>query len=224
MTKHFQREIDALKRKLLTLSSRVEDLVFKAVKAVEERDSAIAEQVQKSDNEIDIGEVEVEEDCLKLLALYQPVAVDLRVVIGVLKINNDLERIGDLACNIAERALSLSRHKKVSTIFPFNTMANKVKQMLHESLVAFVNLDIELAKSVCTADREVDQVHREIHQLIEASAKSNPEEIHLLLYCLSVSRCLERIADHATNIAEDVIYIVEGEIVRHPHRLESPLD
>ena len=215
MSKHFQREIDALKRKLLNLSSQIEDLVHKAVKSVEDRDGELAQTVIASDNQIDDMEVAVEEECLKLLALYQPVAIDLRIVIAILKINNDLERIGDLACNIADRALLLAARKKVAAIFPFQDMSQKVKLMLHKSLVSFVNLDIKIAGEVCSSDIEVDLIHRDVHKLIEDAARLWPEDIDALLYYLSVSRNLERIADHATNIAEDVIYIVEGEIVRH---------
>jgi phosphate transport system protein len=221
MAKHFQVEIERLKRKLLNLSSVVEDLVFKAVKSVEQRDATLAESVVKSDNEVDEIEVDVEEECLKILALHQPVAIDLRIVIAVLKINNDLERIGDLACNIADRALSLAQRKKISVVFPFTQMASKVKQMLHESIVSFVNLDVKLARQVCASDPEVDRIHKEVHKLIEDNVKKTPEEIDAYMFYLSVSRNLERIADHATNIAEDVIYMVEGEIVRHIYALEK---
>lgn len=221
MAKHFDREIENLKKKLLSLSSTVEDFVYNAVKSVEERDAALARSVVESDSEVDSIEVMVEEECLKILALYQPVAIDLRIIIAILKINNDLERIGDLACNIADRAISLAKVKKISIVFPFVAMAGKVKLMLHESLVSFVNLDVALARKVCQADTEVDTIHRDIHKLIGDNARLHPEEIKAYLYCLSVSRNLERIADHATNIAEDVIYMVEGEIVRHRFALEQ---
>lgn len=215
MTKHLEREVDRLKRRILNLSSMVEDSVYKAVKSVEERNPDMAENVIRSDHDIDTMEVEVEEECLKLLALYQPVATDLRLVVAVLKINNDLERIGDLAVNIAHRSKSLASLKKVSALFQFNHMASKVKQMLRQSLEALVNLDGGLARAVCAADDEVDDMNREMHRQIRESIKVHPEELEGLLYFISVSRNLERIADHATNIAEDVIYMIEGEIVRH---------
>ena len=221
MAKHFEKEIEKLKRKLLNLSSIVEDFVFKAVKSVEQRDEELARSVVSNDNQVDDIEVDVEEECLKILALHQPVAIDLRIVIAILKINNDLERIGDLACNIADRAVSLSKRKRIGVIFPFAQMASKVKQMLHESIVAFVNLDVNLARQICIADKEVDAIHRDVHKLIEDNVKQSPEEIDAYLYYLSVSRNLERIADHATNIAEDVIYMVDGEIVRHTHNSEK---
>ncbi len=217
MAKLFDKELEKLKRKILNLSSVVEDLVFKAVKSVEQRDSTLAQSVLSSDNEVDQIEVDVEEECLKILALHQPVAIDLRIVIAVLKINNDLERIGDLACNIADRAYSLASCRKINVIFPFNQMAGKVKQMLHESIVAFVNLDVKLARQVCSSDPEVDSIHKQVHKLIEDNLKLAPDDANVFMNYLSVSRNLERIADHATNIAEDVIYMVDGEIVRHSH-------
>lgn len=215
MTKHLEREVDKLKRRILNLSSMVEDSVYKAVKSVEERNPDLAENVVRADHDIDTMEVEVEEECLKLLALYQPVATDLRLVVAVLKINNDLERIGDLAVNIAHRSKALSKLKKVSAMFHFNNMAAKVKNMLRLALEALVNLDGKLARDVCAADDEVDDINREMHRQIRESIKTHPDDLEALLYFISVSRNLERIADHATNIAEDVIYMIEGEIVRH---------
>lgn len=215
MTKHLEREVDRLKRKILSLSAMVEDSVYKAVKSVEERDSALARTVIEADDQIDTFEVEVEEECLKILALHQPVAIDLRLIIAVLKINNDLERIGDLAVNIAHRATSLADRKKVAAIFQFQHMSSKVKQMLRRALESLVNLDVQLAKEVCSSDDEIDRMNHEMHQQIRESIRAHPEDLEALLYFISVSRNLERIADHTTNIAEDVIYMVEGEIVRH---------
>ena len=215
MTKHFEREIDRLKRKILNLSSLAEDAVYKAVKSVEERNPQMAEMVIQADKEIDSMEVEVEEDCLKILALHQPVAIDLRLIIAVLKINNDLERIGDLAVNIAQRSRRLSNLTKVTTTFHFQNMAVKVKQMLRKSLESLVQLDPQIAYEVCASDDEVDDMNRDMHKLIRESIKTHPEDLEALLYFISVSRNLERIADHATNIAEDVIYMANGEIVRH---------
>jgi phosphate transport system protein len=215
MTKHLEREVEKLKQRILGLSAIVEDSVYKAVKSVEERDPALADSVVEADHIIDTLEVEVEEDCLKVLALHQPVAKDLRLVVAVLKINNDLERIGDLAVNIAQRSKSLSLLKKVSALFQFSHMSAKVKQMLRQSLQALVNLDRDLAVAVCAADDEVDTMNRDMHKQIRESIGKHPEDLEALLYFISVSRNLERIADHATNIAEDVIYMIDGEIVRH---------
>lgn len=215
MTKHLEREVDRLKRKILSLSAMVEESVYKAVKSVEERNPEMAQAVIAADEDIDSFEVEVEEDCLKTLALHQPVAIDLRFIIAVLKINNDLERIGDLAVNIAHRSESLSKRKKVSAIFQFQHMSSRVKSMLRRSLESLVNMDTAIAREVCAADDEIDAMNREMQQQIRESIRKNPEDLEALLYFISVSRNLERIADHATNIAEDVIYMAEGEIVRH---------
>ncbi|MCO6430574.1 MAG: phosphate signaling complex protein PhoU [Deltaproteobacteria bacterium] len=215
MTKHLEREVDRLKRKILNLSSIVEDSLFKAVRSVEKRDRTLAESVIKMDHEIDSIEVEVEEDCLKILALHQPVAIDLRLIIAALKINNDLERIGDLAVNIADRAVSLSQLKPVKEELPFEEMAHGVRQMLRKSLQALVHLDVQQAQEVCASDDRIDEFNKQIHKQVLESMRHNPEDVQSLMLFISVSRNLERVADHATNIAEDVIYMVDGEIVRH---------
>ena len=215
MSGHLQREIDNLKKKLLALGAFVEEDVQKAVTAISERNAAAAREVIESDPEIDKMEIDIEEDCLKVLALHQPVAIDLRFIVAVLKINNDLERIGDLAVNIAERAAFLATQERVDIPFDFVGMASKAKTMLARSLDALINGDTELAHSVCAADDEVDQINREMYYQIQDGIRNSPEQMVCLLHLLSVSRHLERIADHATNIAEDVIYMIAGEIVRH---------
>ncbi|HRU24771.1 MAG TPA: phosphate signaling complex protein PhoU [Candidatus Latescibacteria bacterium] len=215
MSGHLQREIENLKKKLLALGAFVEESVQKAVTAISERNAAAAREVIESDPEIDKMEIDIEEDCLKVLALHQPVAIDLRFIVAVLKINNDLERIGDLAVNIAERAAFLATQERVDIPFDFVGMASKAKTMLARSLDALINGDTELAHSVCAADDEVDQINREMYYQIQDGIRNSPEQMVCLLHLLSVSRHLERIADHATNIAEDVIYMIAGEIVRH---------
>jgi phosphate transport system protein len=209
------KEIDNLKKKILALGTIVEEFVQLAVKAINQRDENLAQKIIDRDEEIDRMEVELEEDCLKLLALYQPVASDLRFIIAVLKINNDLERIGDLAVNIAQRAQQLSKKEKVNIPFDYPTMSEKVKAMLRNSLDSLVNLDAKLANEVCLADNEVDEIHRGMYKLVEEAIRNNVDKIESITPYLGVSRLLERIADHATNIAEDVIYMIEGEIVRH---------
>jgi phosphate transport system protein len=211
----FEGEIEKLKAKVLTLSAMVEEAVFKAVKAVEQRDIALADRVKESDREIDTMEVEIEEDCLKILALHQPVAIDLRFIIAVLKLNNDLERIGDLAVNIAHRARSLSKLEGTPELLDFQGMASKVKAMLRKCLESLVHMDTNLARAVCAADDEVDALNRHMYERVHAAIKRNPEQSDKLIHLFAVSRNLERIADHATNIAEDVIYMIQGEIVRH---------
>jgi len=215
MKPHLERETERLKRKVLALSALVEESLEKAVTAVAHRDRELAEQVILSDPLIDDAEVEVEEECLKLLALYQPVAIDLRFLVAILKLNNDLERIGDLAVNIAEQALALAGAEAPERPPDLTTMVRRVQAMLKSTLDALVNLDAREATTVCAADDEVDWMHKQTYAWFVAAVKRRPEDASGLTHYLSVSRNLERIADHATNIAEDVIYMTEGRIVRH---------
>jgi phosphate transport system protein len=212
-------EIERLKKNILSLSAVVEDAVRKAVTAAEHRDPIMAQSVIAGDKRIDILEVELEEECLKILALHQPVAMDLRFIIAILKINNDLERTGDLAVNIAERAVFLADHKDVAPPPTLFELAGKTQEMLHKSLDALVNTDTALATEVLETDDEVDAIHRGMYGVVQRRAVANPSDIAGLFQWLSVSRYLERIADQATNIAEDVIYMMQGEIIRH-HRGE----
>ncbi len=215
MSRHLQREIDRLKKKILSLSTLVEESVQNAIYSIMKRDAKMSQRVIEKDNEIDQLEVDLEEDCLKILALHQPVAIDLRFIIAVLKINNDLERIGDLAVNIAQRAGYLASHPKVEIALDFPLMVEKTQVMLRKSLDSLVNLDDVTAKQVCEADDEIDRMHQEMYQAVQDGIRKNPENMESLIQHLSVSRQLERIADHATNIAEDVIYMVDGVITRH---------
>lgn len=215
MPKHLQREIENLKKKLLSLGARVENAVRQATLSIEERDERMARKTIDEDISIDDMEVEIEEDCLKILALHQPVAIDLRFIIAVLKINNDLERIGDLAVNIAERAVFLATQPKPDILFDFLGMAKNAQMMLKKSIDALVNLSVELAKEVCASDDEIDAMNRQMYLKVQEAIRNHPEQMESLIHLLSVSRHLERIADHTTNIAEDVIYMIEGEIVRH---------
>lgn len=215
MERHLQREIDSLKRRLLALSAEVENDVRMAVRAVDNRDPALADTVLRRETDVNSGEVEVEEECLKILALYQPVAADLRYIIAVLKINHDLERIGDLAVHIAERGQFLCRQPPLDIAFRLGDMAEKAQWMLATVLDAFVNLDEAAARSVCAADEDIDAIHREHFERVKPAVLANPQLFEPLLQILHISRHLERIADHATNIAEDLIYLIEGRIVRH---------
>jgi phosphate transport system protein len=210
-----QREIDKLKKHILELGAVVEERVRMAVKSVEESDSALARKVITGDIEIDHMEVDLEEECLKILALYQPVAIDLRFIIAVLKINNDLERLGDLAVNIAERATCLDAHEKNEIIDDLTVMADKTQDMLRKSLDSLVNLDASLAREVCAADDVVDLIHANLFTKFEKAVLKNPARLQYFTNLIGVSRNLERIADHTTNIAEDVIYLSVGEIIRH---------
>jgi phosphate transport system protein len=215
MPVHLQREIENLKKQLLSLGAIVETAVREATLSIENRDYDLAQKTINNDPQIDQFEVEVEEDCLKMLALYQPVAIDLRFIVAALKINNDLERIGDLAVNIAERSAFLASQPKVALTFDFVGMARYAQSMLKRSLDALVNLDAGLAQRVCADDDKIDDMNRQVYVKIEDALKESPIHIASLIHLLSVSRHLERIADHATNIAEDVIYMIEGKIARH---------
>ena len=215
MSIHLQKEIDNLKKLVFALGADVEDNFLKAVKALETRDTNQAEVIIKGDQLIDRREVDLEEECLKLLALHQPVAIDLRFVIAVLKINNELERIGDLAVNIAEQAVFLASQAPVDVPFDYMGMAEKTKTMLRNSLQSLVNMDTALAREVCIADDEVDAINREMYGQVQDGIRSDINKLERLIHYLSAARHLERIADAATNIAEDVIYMVDGEIVRH---------
>jgi phosphate transport system protein len=208
-------EIENLKKAILSLTTIVEESVRKAVMATAERNSALAQEVIDNDSTIDALEVELEEECLKILALHQPVAIDLRFIIAVLKINSFLERIGDQAVNIAERASYLAEHKDVEMPVAVPQLTEKVQAMLRKSLDALVNMDAERASEVLSLDDEVDDIHRKMYKKVQKMMREHPEKIDGLVQWLSVSRCLERIADQAENIAEDVLYMIEGEIVRH---------
>ncbi len=215
MEKLLHKEIEKLKQMILSLVAEVEENVRMSVNALEKRNAELAEKVIKNDLMIDKLEVDFEEECLKILALYQPVAIDLRFIVAVLKINNDLERISDLAVNVAERAIFLVSAKGVDLPFNFSIMTDKVQDMLRKSVNALITMDAKEAYEVCEADNEVDALNREMYEIVKQGVRKNPEDVEELVHYLSVSRHLERIADHATNIAEDVIYMINGDIVRH---------
>ncbi len=213
--KHFSRELEKIKKQILSLGAKVEEQVRMATQAVETHDAELAKQIIKSDFEIDEMEVEIEEECLKILALHQPVAVDLRFLIAVIKINNDLERIGDQAVNIAERVDVIAKHDLSEFFFDYTSMGEKVQQMLKMSLDALVNMDYDTAYNVVMLDDEVDQIKGDAYDRIKQAMSKHPDKIGYLINLLLISRHLERLADHTTNIAEEVIYLIEGEIIRH---------
>jgi len=219
---HLTKAIDHLKSSLLGLASLSEEQLQRSVLALTTFDRALASQVIEDDTIVDRREVELEEQCLQILALYQPVAFDLRFVITVLKITNDLERIGDFASNIAERAIYLSDNRPSHSPIDSEAMASKVKLMLKSSLDSLINLNTEVAKQVCHSDLEIDQIHSDNFRKIEACIVAEPHDVSKYTQFLSVSRCFERIADLATNLAEDVIYLVDGQIVRHSDKLLDP--
>jgi phosphate transport system protein len=215
MSKHLERDLDNLQRDLLTLAASVEEAIHKATRALQQRDAELARQVIDGDNEIDEEENHVEEECLKILALHQPVAVDLRRIAAAMKINTDLERMADLAEDIAERAVRLAQLPEIPIPEKLQRMVDLTTSMVRQSLDAFVNLDTRLARVVCRLDDEVDRYNSAIIDELVRLMQKSPEMIEPALSLFSATRHLERIADHATNIAEDVVYLVEGEIVRH---------
>ncbi len=202
-------------KQLIALSARVEESVKKAYQALAERDVELARRVIDTDEEIDKREIDVEEECLKILALHQPVAIDLRYLVAVLKINSDLERIGDLAQNIAYNAADIASAERMPFDFDLEGIYNNVQAMLKECLDAVVKQDVEAAYGIMDADDEVDRLHRGIVDEILEAIKKRPEDVKVFHHYMNVTRHLERIADHVTNIAEDIIYLMEGDIVRH---------
>ncbi|MFP4350727.1 MAG: phosphate signaling complex protein PhoU [Thermodesulfobacteriota bacterium] len=216
MALHLQRELDKLKNRVLGLGAQVEDRVRLAAKAIKSREIFDADRIIKSDYEIDEEEVEIEEECLKILALHQPVAVDLRFLIATIKINSDLERIADETVNIANRVKSMvGNQPDHGILYDYSVMIQKVQEMLKKSLDALVNLDVDVAFKVCLLDDEVDRIHSEMYQQVKQDIVGSPEDVGYLVNMFLISRHLERIGDHATNVAEEVIYLIEGEIIRH---------
>ena len=215
MTRHFLRELEEIKKMVLSLGAIVEERVHKVAQIVEDKDATLADEIIKTDYMIDEMEVELEEECLKALALYQPVAIDLRFLTAVIKINNDLERIGDQAVNIAERVKLITQKTDPGFFFDYTTMAETTELMLKQSLDALVKMDIDLALEVLKMDDEVDRIKDVAYDRIKKAISEKPDHTAYLINLLLISRHLERMADHATNIAEEVIYMIEGEIVRH---------
>ena len=215
MSKHMERDLEELHGDMLALAGAVEEAIFGTIRALQERDANLAHQVIAGDDPIDQQENRIEEECLKMLALHQPVAIDLRRITAVLKINTDLERMADLAVDIAERAVSLAALTPIPVPENPQRMTELSTSMVRQSLEAFIELDSHKARMVCRTDDEVDCYNADIIQELIRTMRSSPEMIEPALSLFSATRHLERIADHATNIAEDVIYLIEGEIVRH---------
>ncbi|MCI0651818.1 MAG: phosphate signaling complex protein PhoU [Planctomycetes bacterium] len=215
MTKHLQSDLDNLKKQIVRMGVLVEEATGRAITALVDRRMELATQVQAGDDEIDATELAVEDACLKTLALHQPVASDLRFVITVLKVNNDLERVGDLAGSIAERAAYLASHEPIGVPLDFNRMAEEVRSMLRGCLDALVNLDTNRARDVLRMEDEVDTICRDMFVALQDLMRRSPPTIERAIHTLSACRHLERIADLATNIAEDVVFLVDGEVIRH---------
>ncbi len=215
MAKHLEKELERLKKLIYTLSARVDESVELAVKSVLESDLELAHKVIADDAQIDELEVEVEEECLKALALYQPVAIDLRFIIAVMKLNNDLERIGDLAADIAKNGIAVNQGPKPRIPLDLHQMTYLVKAIVRKSLDSLINIDAYQAREVIRDDEEINAMKAEMKDEIVEALKRDPDHAQTLITLLAITHRLERIGDHASNIAEDVIYMIEAEIVRH---------
>lgn len=215
MSKHLERDLENLQRDVLAMGASVEEAIYHAIRAVLDRDAALAQRIIDADGSIDELENRIDEECLKILALHQPVATDLRRIAAVLMINTDLERMADLAVDIAERAHVLATPPYVTIPGEFQRMGDLTTVMVRDCLNSFVNLDARQARQVIRLDDEVDRLNVAIIADIVATMQRSPDHVESGLSLFSAVRHLERIADHATNVAEDVVYLVEGEIVRH---------
>jgi phosphate transport system protein len=223
MTTDIQTSLLKLKQHIIFLGTIVEENLRNSIKSVSELDQRLARNVQYADSKINSIEVDVEEECLKILALHQPVASDLRLVVTVLKINTTLERIGDIASKIADKVLLITNDLQMESkpdkmpIYPaeLEPMSTKTMEMFSQALNAFVDEDSDLAYRVRLADDQVDEAKSKIRDQLEKIVYDNPEQRPYLPILLSVARGLERIADHSTNIAEDIIYMLQGRIIRH---------
>lgn len=215
MSVHFTMAMDGLHRDIVAMCSRVEENISAAVKGLQHRSGELADELRVRDQEVNSLDIHIEEECLRILALYHPVANDLRRVTAVLKIAGELERVGDIAVNLAERAASLSVFPGFPMPALLNEMSEKAITMLHRSIDAYVDLNSKLAREVCAADDEVDDLNvtllGDLRQQITEDASVAEPALHLF----SAIRQIERVADHATNISEDVVYLVEGTIIRH---------
>jgi len=219
MSKHLQRDLENCQRLILSLSAVVEEMIDKASVALIDRRTDLAEEVMNTDNIVDQREVQIEEECLKMLALHQPVAIDLRHIITMTKANNDLERIADLAVGVAQRASAIAAYPDFTTPPQISQMVKVAREMVRRALDSFVNFDAAEARAVLAQDDEVDQLNVEAIGVLQELLRRGNNKVEPALHCFSASRHIERMADHATNVAEDVIYLVQGDIVRHRHDL-----
>lgn len=217
MSKHLQKDVDQLHNRLMSLFGIVEQMADKSVRALCQNKLELAREVIETDDQVNHTEVEIEEDCLKILALHQPVAADLRRITTVMKINSDLERIADLACNIAERAQCMHEHALFPIPEELTPMVRQATLMVRMALDSFVDSDVSLALKVIQLDSAVDEYNLAVINELTQLMKQDQLLVEPALHCFSASRHVERIADHAENIAEDVIYLVDGDIIRHRH-------
>jgi phosphate transport system protein len=215
MDTHFQKELQDLKQDLLKMAALVEEAIHTAIQSLVKRDSALAQKTFDGEDQINRMDLDIEDKCLKLLALRQPMAVDLRFITSAMKITTDLERMGDQAVNIAERAVSLNQEPQLKPYIDIPVIAEITQSMVKDVLDAFVTHDSKLARSVCQKDDQVDALNSQVHRELLTYMLSDPKSIARAIHLMIVSRCLERVADNATNIAEDVIFIVDGLVIKH---------
>lgn len=218
----FQDELKRLKKTLLEMASAVEEMIAKSIVALKQKNMVLAEEVIRSDEKINRMEIEIDKQCLKILALYQPEAVNLRTVTMIMKINGDLERIGDHAVNIAEKVIYLADKPLVKPLIDIPRMAEKSIEMLRESLDSFVNKNADQAIEVCKMDDEVDALETQITRELLTFMMSDPTTIDPALHLILIARDLERVADLATNIAEDTYFIASGKTIKH-HAMEKEI-
>ncbi len=214
MPARLQKQIEKIKKEIISLGAMVEDRLQKAVYAVKNEDLNLAQKIIDTDFQIDEREIEVEEECLKILALYQPVAMDLRFLVAVIKINNDLERIADYAANIAKR-FKTSYKDPDKFRYDYTAMADLTAKMLRMSLDALVHMDVEMVYNVRVMDKDVNKMRDEAYDIMKKDIQKYPEKVGKIINMYLISRHLERIGDHTTNIAEEVVYLIEGQIIRH---------
>jgi phosphate transport system protein len=211
----FQKELEKLKENLLKMAALVEEVINDSVQSLVKRDSDLVQKTMDLEKRINAMDIEIEEMCLTLLALRQPMAIDLRFITAAMKINTDLERMGDQAVNIAERAVSLNQEPPLKPYIDIPRMAELVQAMVKDVLDSFVHRDPKLARSVCARDDLVDGLNNQVFRELLTFMISDPGTIQRAVHVMIISRCLERIADHATNIAEDVIFMVDALVIKH---------
>src|SRR3954471_7980572 len=215
MQRHFDQELDVLKEKLLMMASHAEGSVTKAIRALTERDDALAREVKEEDSILDQFEIEIDEFAISLLALKAPLATDLRLITTAMRISHDLERVGDEATTISRRALELNQEPQLKPYVDIPRMAEMGLSMLHDAIDAFVNKDSAKARAVIPRDKDVDALNKQLHRELVSFVIEDPTTITRALNLMVISKSLERIADHATNVAEEVVYLYEGRDIRH---------
>ncbi|HUK56866.1 MAG TPA: phosphate signaling complex protein PhoU [Nitrospiria bacterium] len=215
MQRHFDEELATLKDKILRMGAMVEEQIANSIKALVERNSDLARHVIENDHRVNAMDVEIDEDCLRLIALHQPMAGDLRFLTTAMKISTELERMSDLAENISERAIELNEEALLKPYIDIPRMADDAQRMVKDSLDAFVNRNSDLARRVCKADDVIDDLNHQIFRELLSFMIEDPQSTTRAIRISFISKYLERIADHATNIAELVVYLVEGKIIRH---------